>query len=266
MQNRTVGMNANALASSIVLVCRKRNPSSSFITRKEFITTLKRELNPALVKLQHANIAPVDLAQSAIGPGMAVFSRNGKILEADGTEMTVRSALEIINQMVDEFFSEQEGEMDAESRFCVDLFSQYAFNPMEYGTALVLSTARNISIDQLAAKRIITAHKGYVYLNEREDLPEFKIGIDYNVWLTTQQVVHAFQNDGIEGATRIMSRLSGHLVENIKALAYRLYTIAERKGWASEAYAYNSLVSSWMTIQDKANETGGYTPGEFDFG
>lgn len=263
---RSVAQGTNALASSIVLVCRKRNPSSSFITRKEFVTTLKRELNPALVKLQQANIAPVDLAQSAIGPGMAVFSRNGKILEADGTEMTVRSALEIINQMIDEFFSEQEGEMDAESRFCVDLFSQYAFNPVKFGTAEVLSKAKNISIDQLVSKGIITAQKGDVYLNERKDLPGFKIGIDYNVWLTTQQVVLAFQKDGVEGATRIMAQLSGYLVENIKALAYRLYTIAERKGWAGEAYAYNSLVSSWMTIQDRANKAREYIPGEFDFG
>lgn len=223
-------------------------------------------MNPALVKLQQANIAPVDLAQSAIGPGMAVFSRNGKILEADGTEMTVRSALEIINQMIDEFFSEQEGEMDAESRFCVDLFSQYAFNPVKFGTAEVLSKAKNISIDQLVSKGIITAQKGDVYLNERKDLPGFKIGIDYNVWLTTQQVVLAFQKDGVEGATRIMAQLSGYLVENIKALAYRLYTIAERKGWAGEAYAYNSLVSSWMTIQDRANKAREYIPGEFDFG
>ena len=105
-----------------------------------------------------------------------------------------------------------------------------------------------------------------MYLNERKDLPGFKIGIDYNVWLTTQQVVLAFQKDGVEGATRIMAQLSGYLVENIKALAYRLYTIAERKGWAGEAYAYNSLVSSWMTIQDRANKAREYIPGEFDFG
>lgn len=266
MTSRAVAQGSNALASSIVLVCRKRAPSSAFITRKEFIATLKKELYPALHKLQQANIAPVDLAQSAIGPGMAVYSRNGKILEADGTEMSVRSALEIVNEMVDEFFNEQEGEMDVESRFCVDLFSQYAFNPVRYGTAEVLSKAKNISIDQLVSKGVLTAKMGEVYLNEREDLPKFTVVIEYNVWLTTQQIVYAFQEDGLVGATTIMSRLPSHLIENVKALAYRLYTISERKGWANEAYVYNSLVSSWMTIQERAtSEDGKYVPGELDF-
>jgi putative DNA methylase len=265
MGSRAIAIGTNALASSIVLVCRKKQLSAEFITRREFLNTLRRELKPALVQLQHANIAPVDLAQSAIGPGMAVFSRNGKVLDADGTPMSVREALQIINQIVDEFFSEQEGELDPESRFCVELFSQVAFNPMKFGTAQVLATAKNISIDQLAQKGALTSEKGFVQLVCRDDLKEFSINDSNNVWLATQHLTKAFGKFGIEGSSKILTRLSSTVVENAKALAYRLYTIAERKGWANEAYAYNILISSWMTIQQSLLEQGDYREGELQF-
>ena len=265
MQNRAIGMNANALASSIVLVCRKRHPSASFVTRKDFLATLRRELKPALVQLQHANIAPVDLAQSAIGPGMAVYSRNGKVLDADGTPMSVRSALQIINQLVDEFFNEQEGDLDSESRFCVELFSQVAFNPIKYGIAEVLATAKAISISKLAQTGVLASSKGSVQLNCREDLQEFSVMNSNVTWLVTQQITKTFEKNGIDGATKILARVSGPMAENAKALAYRLYTIAERKGWASEAYAYNVLVSSWMDIQQGATDQVEYKVGELQF-
>jgi len=265
MQNRAVGMNANALASSIVLVCRKRHPSASFVTRKDFLATLRRELKPALVQLQHANIAPVDLAQSAIGPGMAVYSRNGKVLDADGTPMSVRSALQIINQLIDEFFNEQEGDLDSESRFCVDLFSQVAFNPIKYGTAEVLATAKSISISKLAQAGVLSSSKGSVQLTCRDDLQEFSVMNSNITWLVTQQITKAFEKNGIDGATKILARVSGTMAENAKALAYRLYTIAERKGWATEAYAYNVLVSSWMDIQQGATNQVKYKEGELQF-
>lgn len=262
---RAVAQGANALASSIVLVCRKRNPSASFVTRKDFLATLRRELKPALVQLQHANIAPVDLAQSAIGPGMAVYSRNGKVLDADGTPMSVRSALQIINQLIDEFFNEQEGVLDSESRFCVELFSQVAFNPIKYGIAEVLATAKSISISKLAQAGVLASSKGSVQLNCREDLPEFSVMNSNVTWLITQQITKAFEKHGIDGATKILARVSGPMAENAKALAYRLYTIAERKGWASEAYAYNVLVSSWMDIQQGATNQVEYKAGELQF-
>jgi len=265
MGSRAVAQGANALASSIVLVCRKKQPSEEFITRRDFLNTIRRELKPSLVQLQHANIAPVDLAQSAIGPGMAVFSRNGKVLDADGTPMSVREALQIINQIVDEFFNEQEGELDPESRFCVELFSQSAFNPMKFGTAQVLANAKNISIAQLAQKGALTSEKGLVQLVYRDDLKEFSINDSNNVWLVTQHLTKAFDKFGIEGSSKILARLSSSVVENAKALAYRLYTIAERKGWANEAYAYNILISSWMTIQQSLLEQVDYRDGELQF-
>lgn len=265
MGSRAVAQGTNALASSIVLVCRKRHSSASFVTRKDFLATLRRELKPALVQLQHANIAPVDLAQSAIGPGMAVYSRNGKVLDADGTPMSVRSALQIINQLVDEFFNEQEGELDSESRFCVELFSQVAFNPIKYGTAEVLATAKSISISKLAQAGVLTSSKGSVQLNCRDDLKDFSVLNSGITWLVTQQITKAFDKYGIDGATKILSRVSGTMAENAKALAYRLYTIAERKGWAGEAYAYNVLVSSWMDIQQGATHKEKYTAGELQF-
>ena len=265
MSSRAVAQGANALASSIVLVCRKRNPSASFVTRKDFLATLRRELKPALVQLQHANIAPVDLAQSAIGPGMAVYSRNGKVLDADGTPMSVRSALQIINQLVDEFFNEQEGELDSESRFCVELFSQVAFNPIKYGTAEVLATAKAISISKLAQAGVLTSSKGSVQLSCRDDLQEFSVMNSNVTWLVTQQITKAFEKHGIDGAIKILARVSGPMAENAKALAYRLYTIAERKGWATEAYAYNVLVSSWMDIQQGVTNQVEYKAGELQF-
>lgn len=265
MSSRAIAQGANALASSIVLVCRKRHPSASFVTRKDFLATLRRELKPALVQLQHANIAPVDLAQSAIGPGMAVYSRNGKVLDADGTPMSVRSALQIINQLIDEFFNEQEGVLDSESRFCVELFSQVAFNPIKYGIAEVLATAKSISISKLAQAGVLASSKGSVQLNFREDLPEFSVMNSNVTWLVTQQITKAFEKHGIDGATKILARVSGAMAENAKALAYRLYTIAERKGWATEAYAYNVLVSSWMDIQQGATNQVKYKEGELQF-
>ena len=130
--SRSISQGTNALASSIVLVCRKRPADAPTCTRRDFINALKRELKPVLQKLQASNIAPVDMAQSAIGPGMGVYSRYSKVLEADGTPMSVRSALQIINQELDLYFTEQDGELDRDSRFCVDLYTQYAFNDVKF--------------------------------------------------------------------------------------------------------------------------------------
>ena len=153
--------NINALASSIVLVCRKRSADAPMVTRRSFIAELKRELRPALQKLQRSNIAPVDLAQSAIGPGMGVYSKYSKVLEADGTPMTVRSALQIINQELDVYFNEQDGELDQNSRFCVDLYMQNAFNDIRFGDADTLARAKNTSVAALVTKGVLYAQKGW---------------------------------------------------------------------------------------------------------
>jgi putative DNA methylase len=242
----------NALASSVVIVCRKRPADAPVCTRRDFINTLKRELKPALKKLQQSNIAPVDLAQSAIGPGMGVYSRFSKVLEADGTPMSVRSALQIINQELDLYFSEQDGELDRDSRFCVDLYTQYAFNDVKFGEADVLARAKNTSVEKLAARGVLYAQKGVVRLLDREEIPE-KIDKEI-IWLLTQQLTRALEKDGVLGAAKIVAGIFTSEPEQAKALAYRLFQIAERKGWAQEAYAYNSLVIGWPEVQSKAAE------------
>ena len=252
LSNRMIGMDANALASSIVLVCRKRPADAPICTRRDFINTLKQKLKPALQKLQASNIAPVDLAQSAIGPGMGVYSRFSKVLEADGTPMSVRSALQIINQELDLYFSEQDGELDRDSRFCVDLYTQYAFNDVKFGEADVLARAKNTSVEKLAARGVLYAQKGVVRLLDREEIPE-KIDKEI-IWLLTQQLTRALEKDGVLGAAKIVADIFTSEPEQAKALAYRLFQIAERKGWAQEAYAYNSLVIGWPEVQSKAAE------------
>ena len=253
---RPTGLKAfeNALASSIVLVCRKRAADAPICTRRDFINALKRELKPALQKLQASNIAPVDLAQSAIGPGMGVYSQFSKVLEADGTPMSVRSALQIINQELDHYFTEQDGELDRDSRFCVDLYTQYAFNDMKFGEADVLARAKNTSVEKLAAHGVIYAQKGVVRLLTREDISETIETRDRIIWLLTQQLTRALEKDGVSGAAKIVANILTSEPEHAKALAYRLFTIAERKGWAGEAYAYNSLVIAWPDVQSKAAE------------
>lgn len=264
MSSRALAHGTNALASSIVLVCRKRSGSAQACTRREFISTLKRELKPALLKLQQSNIAPVDLAQSAIGPGMGVFSRHSKVLEADGAPMSVRSALQIINQELDVFFTEQDGELDRDSRFCVDLYTQNAFNNIIFGDADVLARAKNTSVENMVQGKALFSDKGIVRLLTREELPE-KIGRSESfIWFLTQKLTHAMETGGINACAQIDSQVLSPNAENARALAYRLYTIAERKGWAQEAYAYNSLVIAWPEIQSQAMEIRKIKPEQLD--
>ena len=249
---RTISNGTNALASSIVLVCRKRPQDARSVTRREFINALHREMRPALTKLQSANIAPVDLAQSAIGPGIGVFSRYKSVLESDGQPMGVRAALQIINQELDSFYNEQEGELDRESRFCVDLFSQYAFNNIKFGDADILARAKNTSVQALAEHSVMLAAKGQVRLLTREEIPEKVDAHEECTWLLTQQLAHAMETGGVTACATIVKDIFGSNAENAKALAYRLYTICERKNWAQEGFAYNNLVVAWPDIQSMA--------------
>lgn len=244
----------NALASSIVLVCRKRPEVAPVCTRRNFIKELKRELKPALQKLQRSNIAPVDLAQSAIGPGMAVYSRFAKVLEADGSPMGVRSALQIINQELDIFFNEQDGDLDRDSRFCIDLYSQSAFNDIKFGDADILARAKNTSVAALTSRGILYAQKGVVHLHGRDEIPTQVHSNETVIWLLTQQLTRAMETGGVVACAEIIAPMYGYNVEQAKSLAYRLFTIAERKGWAQEAFAYNALVIAWPEIQSRAAE------------
>lgn len=249
---RSVAQGTNALASSIVLVCHKRALDARSVTRREFINALHREMRPALTKLQSANIAPVDLAQSAIGPGIGVYSRYRSVLEADGKPMSVRAALQIINQELDSFYNEQEGELDRESRFCVELFSQYAFNNIKFGDADILARAKNTSVQALADRGVMMAAKGQVRLLTREEIPEKVNTSEECTWLLTQQLARAMEKGGVKECAQIVMNIFGSNGENAKALAYRLYTICERKNWAQEGYAYNNLVVAWPDIQSMA--------------
>lgn len=265
MANRSIASGTNALASSIVLVCRKRPADAPQATRRSLIAELKRELRPALKKLQESNIAPVDLAQSAIGPGMGVYSRYARVLEADGTPMTVRSALQIINQELDVYFNEQDGELDANSRFCVDLYTQNAFNNLKFGDADTLARAKNTSVAALTAKGVLSAEKGIVRLLTREELPEKVDPREESIWLLCQQLTRAMETGGVEACAQIVAPMLGSNAERAKDLAYRLYTLAERKGWTQEGYAYNALVVAWREIQSRAAELQQATPEQTSF-
>lgn len=259
---RETGLKAavNALATSVILVCRKRSEDAPFTTRRNFINELKRELRPALQKLQQSNLAPVDLAQSSIGPGMGIFSKYSKVLESDGSDMTVRSALQAINQEIEAYFNEQDGELDSMSQFCVALYTQHAFNDMKYGEANTLAVAKNISISALEESGVLYAQKGVVRLLERSEVTEKPTNRERILWLLTQQLTKAMESGGIKACAEIVSQTFGDAGERAKALAYRLYTIAEKKGWAQEAYAYNALVVSWPDIKSVAAELAAITP------
>ena len=254
----------NALASAIILVCRKRPEGSTQITRRNLTNLLRRELRPALKKLQESNIAPVDLAQSAIGPGMGVFSRYSKVLEADGTPMTVQSALQVINEEIDLYFNEQVGDLDAMSRFCVDLYTQNAFNDIKFGDADILARAKGTSVATLASHDVVYAKAGTVHLIERTELPE---RIDMNescIWMLTQQLTQTMAMGGVEACAKAIFMMLGSNAERAKDLAYRLYTIAEQKKWSTEAFAYNALVVAWPDIQSRAAMMQRETPEQMD--
>lgn len=251
MGSRMIASGTNALASSIVLVCRKRPEDAPMGTRRDFVMSLKRELGSALDKLRSSNIAPVDLAQSAIGPGIGMYSRFSQVLEADGSPMTVRAALQLINQEVDAYFSDQDGELDRESRFCVDLYTQKAFDTIKFGEADVLARAKNVSIEGLAAQGLLASVKGDVHLLDRSEVSE-RVDFKAPTWLTTQQLTRALEEGGVTACAKIVSQTLGGRADGAKALAYRLFTIADKRNWQQEAFAYNSLVTAWPEIQSKA--------------
>lgn len=256
LSNRTIASGTNALASSIVLVCRSRAADAPIATRREFVSALRAELPGALKQLQQGNIAPVDLAQAAIGPGMAVFSRYAKVLEADGRPMIVRAALGLINQALGEILTEQEGDFDADTRFAVTWFEQRGAAEGPYGEADVLARAKNTAVQGLEEAGILVSRAGKVRLLGREELSQ---GWDptadrrLTVWEVAHHLIRRLEDEG-EGAAAELLRRVGGLGETARDLAYRLYTICERKGWAQEALGYNALVVSWPEISRLASE------------
>lgn len=258
--NRMRGTESNALASSIVLVCRRRDPSAPAVSRREFVGALKAELPAALRHLQAGNVAPVDLAQAAIGPGMAVFTRFSRVVDAEGNPLSVRHALALINQTLDEVLTEQEGDFDADTRWALAWFDQFGFSEGEYGVALTLSTAKNTSVDGMEQAGILEAGRGRVRLLSPSELPAAWDPEDdtrINVWEMLHQLIRVFERTGEATAAQLLAKY-GSKADVVRELAYRLYTACERRKRAKEAGSYNALVQSWPEIARLAKE--GPTP------
>jgi putative DNA methylase len=249
----------SALASSIVLVCRPRSETAPLATRKDFLGALQAELPDALRRLQQGYVAPVDLAQAAIGPGIAVFSRYAKVVEADGSPMSVRAALGIINGVLDRTLAEQEGDFDPDTRWAVAWFEQFGMSAGEFGIAETLSKAKNSAVNALVDAGIVRARAGKVTLVARDELPtDWDPATDrrLSVWEVTQHLIRALESGGDSAAAELVQRVGG-LAEMARELAYRLYNICERKRWTSEALSYNGLVVAWPAIRRIAAERSG---------
>ncbi len=247
---RMVAMGTNALASSIILVCCKRADDAPIATRRDLVTALKAELPRALAHLQRGNIAPVDLAQAAIGPGMAVYTRYERVLDAEGSPLLVREALALINQTLDDALAEQEGDFDADTRWALAWFEQYAFAEGEFGVAETLSKAKNTSVAGMVEAGFLASKAGRVRLLGPAELPAHwdpSTDARLTVWEMVHHLVRVLESGG-EGAAAELVRRIGARVEACRELAYRLYTICERKKRAQEAMSYNALVQSWPEI------------------
>ena len=255
---RSTGIGTNALASSIVLVCRKRPADAALATRRQFVTALKSELPAALAHLQSGNIAPVDLAQAAIGPGMAVYTRYAGVLDASGKPVSVREALALINQTLDETLAEQEGDFDADSRWALAWFQEFGFGEGPYGKAEMLSKAKNTSVAGLVEAGILESRAGRVCLLRPAELDE---GWDpatdgrLPVWEVVHRLIREHDARGEAAAADLVVTLEAATVDAARELAYRLYTVCERKKHAAEARSYNAFVQSWPEIARLARTT-----------
>ena len=248
--SRLRAMDSNALASSIVLVCRRRPDDAPLSTRRALMAALKEELPPALVHLQRGNVAPVDLAQAAIGPGMAIFTRYAKVLHGDGNRVTVREALALINQTLDEILTAQEGDFDTDSRWALAWFDQHGFEAGEYGSAETLATAKNTSVSGMVQAGIIHSQAGSVRLLRPQELPaDWDPAADdrLTTWEAVHHLIRVVWQGGEMAAARLLRRLGG-VAGHARELCYRLYTVSERRKRAAEALDYNGLVKSWPEI------------------
>lgn len=269
---RMIAVGTNALANSVVLVCRKKESTAEIITRAEFIRALKRELPPAIAELQAANIAPADMPQSAIGPGMGVFSRYKAVLESDDSPMSVKTALQLINRELDEYLGGIQGEFDADTRFAISWFEQHGMAKGDYGSADNLARARGISVESVKHAGIIESAAGKVRILARDELDddwEPEADGHLTVWECLQHLVRKYEKDGISQATAVLLKKIDIKAEAVKDLAYCLYDIsANKRKDAKEATAYNALIADWteLTRQAAANhDTSGDRQIRLDF-
>ena len=258
---RTNSIGANALASSIVLVCRPRPNDAPIISRRQFVDALRRELPAALKEMQSGNIAPVDLAQASIGPGMAIYSRYSKVLEADGTPMSIRAALGLINQELDAYLAEQDGDIDPDTRFAIAWFEQFEFREGEFGLADTLARAKNTSVVGVVAADVVTAGRGKVKLIHWRDYDPANATVwtpqsdkRVTIWEATHHLIERLLSDkgGETMSGALFAKMPSEMAAEARNLAYRLYSICERKGWAEHARDYNALVISWTGIGEEA--------------
>ena len=256
LANRPIGLDTNALASSIVLVCRKSSSDASVATRHEFVTTLRTELPKALGHMQHVNIAPVDVAQASIGPGMAIYTRYSQVINADGEPVSVREALILINRILDEILSEREGDFDADTRWALEWFKQHGFTEGDYGVAETLSKAKNTSVRGLVEAGILSSKAGKVRLLRPEEFSkDWDPATDkrLTVWEMIHHLVRVLESGGEKSASQLVAGL-GIRAEVARELCYQLYTICENQKRTNESLSYNGLVQSWPEIARLAQE------------
>jgi putative DNA methylase len=257
----------NALASSIVLVCRKRPSDAPSISRREFIRELNGVLPEALDEMtkgsgdERSPVAPVDLSQAIIGPGMAVFSKYAAVLEADGSPMSVRTALQLINRFL------AEDDFDADTQFCLHWFEQHGWTESVFGEADVLARSKSTSVDAMKDAGVLKSGSGKVRLLKWAEYPtdwDPRTDTRTPVWEALHQLIRALKQGGDNSAGTLLAALGGK-AEAVRQLAYRLYTLCERLGQAEDARAYNELITSWTGIEGAANTApkpaGGYLPG-----
>jgi putative DNA methylase len=254
--NRMIGSGNNALASSIVLVCKKRAITAETVSRREFIRELNAALPQALDEMTRGGVnspvAPVDLSQAIIGPGMAIFSQYAAVLEADGSKMPVRTALQLINRFL------AEDDFDHDTQFCLSWFEQQGWSVGQFGGADVLARAKGTSVSGLVEAGVVESGKGELRLLKWQEYPtDWSPETDNRtpIWEALHHLIRALNQQGESAAGNLLARMPERS-EPIRSLAYRLYTLCERKGWAEEARAYNELVTAWAGIEQSAGEIG----------
>ena len=255
-EGRSIGNGTNALASSIILVCRKRAVDAPTVGRRDFLREINATLPAALLDMTRGGVnspvAPVDLSQAIIGPGMAIFSQYAAVLEANGTPMSVRTALQLINRFL------AEDDFDHDTQFCLHWFEGQGWAEGSFGDADVLARAKGTSVNGLQDAGVVESGAGKLRLLRWAELPrDWSPETDSRtpVWEALHQLIRALNQDGETAAGALLARMPAR-AEPMRALAYRLYTLCERKGWAEEARAYNELVTAWTSIEQASADAG----------
>ena len=257
--NRTIGIEANTLASSIVLVCRKRPRDAPTMTRRQFVSQLRTTVPGSLVNIRAGGVGPVDIAQAAIGPGMGVFTAAARVLEPDDSPMTVRTAIALINQVRDEISGEEATSYDADTRFCIDWFDAFGFDEGDSGDAITMAQAYNIGVINLQTAGVFNAQGGRARLLQRNELEDdWDPSTDGRLtdWECAQHLARVLESPdgGIEAAARLNAKMDSDRSDSARMLAYRIYDICERKGRAQEAQTWNMLAQEWPALEAAAAE------------